>query len=260
MIDLWNNNEIEVLKSNYILEGDNNLPNLLGKSPNAIRIKASRLGISKFGYKANITLSSLEEQVILGGLMGDLYCRIREKNKNAQIQGAHCKKQEDYLLWKVNILKSLSFSFRRNKAGYLFFDSKNYPCLNEYYHLFYKNGKKTITEEVLNKIETFGLAIWYMDDGSYSNRDKSSRLYTNGFTYDENLLIKKWFENRWGVFPKITIYKDEKRCPGRVRYFLTFNVRETKKLIDMIRNYIHPSMNYKIGETFEIKSETNNGA
>ena len=85
-----------------------------------------------------------------------------------------------------------------------------------------------------------------MDDGSYNKRDKNCSIYTNGFSYKENILISKWFEKRWNIYPKI--YKVKKvDYPGKIWYYLNFNVNETEKLIRLIKVYIHPCMKYKIG-------------
>lgn len=248
MINLnWNKKEINLLKDSYLHKGEYYLSNLLRKSPNSIRIMASRLGIKKLDYRNRIRLSAVEEQVLLGGLLGDMYCRIPKTCKNARVEGAHCKQQEPYLLWKISLLRNLTFNLRRTKLGYLFFQSKAYFCLNYYSNLFYKNKKKEINVDILNKLAAFGLAIWYMDDGSYSKRDHNCNLHTNGFTYEENLIIKKWFENRWNILPKIYVHKEIKRYPNKKWYFLNFNVTETKKLIKIVRPHIHSSMEYKVG-------------
>ena len=243
----WKNEEIEYLKNNFLSLSYKDISKQLGRSPNAVRIKSFRLGIGKLKSRIDIKLSEEEHQIILGGLLGDLYCRISGSCKNAQIEGAHCKKQEPYLLWKVSKLKNLSFSFRRTNLGYLFFESRRYPCLNYYCHLFYKTGKKKINVFILNKLNRLGLAIWYMDDGSYNKRYKYCRLHTNGFTYDENLIIKKWFEEKWGIYSKINSCKQPKKYPGRIWYYLNFNSTETRKLIGLVEDYVHPSMEYKIG-------------
>ncbi len=252
----WTNNEIELLRRDYVDKGEFCLSSVLNRSPNAIRIMASRDGISKLAYRKDIKLSESEKQIILGGLFGDLYSRIKDKCKNARIEGAHCKKQEKYLLWKVNMLKSLSFNLRRNKLGYLSFESRRFPCLNYYHNLFYKNGKKEVTRQILDLVDRLGLAVWYMDDGSYKKRDRNCTLHTNGFTYAENLVIKEWFEEKWSIFPSICSNTDPKRHPGKRWHYLYFGTKEAEKFISLIKDYIHPSMLYKIGV---FKKELNGG-
>jgi len=243
----WTIKQIEILKSEYLKKGEHSISSIINKSPNAIRIKASRMKIYKLSQKENIKLSTIEEQVILGGILGDLCCRITKTCKNARIEGAHCRLQEPYLFWKVSILKNLSFIFWRSKLGQLRFQSKTYPILNHYYDLFYRNGKKEVDDHILEKVDEFGLAIWYMDDGSYIKRDRRSRLYTNGFSYNENIIMKGWFESKWNISPKIYSDKKPKQYPGKIWFFLQFNAKETQKLFSLIKDYIHPSMKYKIG-------------
>ena len=253
---LWKKEEVELLKFSYIEKEDHYLSRILERSPNAIRIKASRLGISKLKQREGIILSNDEEQVLLGSLMGDMHCRIRPWCKNAIVEEAHCKKQESYLLWKFETLKNLSFNSRRTKSGYLFLESRTYPCLNYYHELFYKDRRKTISLFVLDKIDGFGLAVWYMDDGYYNKKRKFSRLHTNCFSYDENFIIKKWFESKWKISPRIVKFRKPKEYPNKTWYYLEFGVGDTKKLFEIIKIYIHPSMKYKIGVFNEIKCES----
>lgn len=243
----WIEDEVRILKESYILKGEYNLSNTLNRSPNAIRIKASRLTIKKLAEREKIILSSVEEQVILGGLLGDLYCVITATGKNAKLEGAHCKEQAEYLFWKLSLLRSLSFHIRKNKFNAVCFESRSYPCLNYYRDLFYGGGKKAINLNILNNLNKLGIAIWYMDDGSYNKRDKNCCLHTNGFTYQENLLIKRWFENKWNISPKIYMRRSFKNNYKKVWYYLSFNVNETKKFIALIGDHIHPSMGYKTG-------------
>lgn len=242
----WSQEELSFLKENYVETEVISLSHILNHTPTSIRVMACRLKLSKYKARENIKLDYEETQIILGSLLGDMYCRIHQRCKNAQIEGAHCTKQEPYLLWKVNSLKNISIHLRRGKLGQLHFESKNYPCLNYYHNLFYKKGKKKVTMEVLNQIGELGLAVWYMDDGHHK-KGKRSYLFTNGFTYKENVMIKNWFERRWDILPKIYIKKGLGDYYGTEWFYLAFSVEGTRKLINIIKNYIHPSMKYKMG-------------
>ena len=192
-------------------------------------------------FDRDINLSYNEKQIILGSLIGDMHCRIRKRNP--QIEEAHSRKQEGYLLWKLSQLKKLTFTLWETNIGALQFESRVYPFLNYYYKLFYGNGKKQISNEILDQLDTLGLAVWYMDDGSYNKKGNSCRIHTNGFSYKENVLIKNWFEKRWRLFPKI--YSLLLR--GKRYYIINFNVKETKRFIKIVNPYIHRSMRYKVG-------------
>lgn len=245
----WSKDEKDFLKKFYVSRDVDYISSVIGRSPNAIRTKAWMMGFVKFDR--DIVLFPSEKQIILGSLLGDMYCRITNSCKNAQVEEVHSMKQQSYLLWKLSRLESLSFNLRETEIGALHAESRVYSVLNYYYCLFYKNGKKQVNRVILDKLDALGLAVWYMDDGSYSKKDKNCRFYTNCFSYEENLLIKRWFEERWNLLPRI--HSCFKR--GKSYYFINFNAENTKKLISIIEPHIHESMKYKIGSVEKMEAE-----
>ena len=242
----WNKAEVEYLKENFSSNQDKSLSAHLHKSPNSIRIKASRLRLKKdsSAYRINLKLTPIEEQVIFGGLMGDLHCRLTHTSKNARVEGGHGSNQGEYLAYKVELLNRLKCVIRLSKEGACYYQSKSFSRLNNLYKSFYQNGKKIVNREVLDKINPFGLFVWYLDDGSYHSRDKSSRLHTNCFTYEEHLVMKEWFEQNFGISPAIHKFKDQE---DKTIYYLSFPVSETRKLHDLFRDFEIPEcMKYKL--------------
>lgn len=61
-----------------------------------------------------------------------------------------------------------------------------------YKHRFYPNGNKTITRHLLNELNNDGLSIWF----SLNSRevDGGIAMGTTKFTYEENKIIKDYFE------------------------------------------------------------------
>lgn len=248
MNKLWNRTEIEYLKGNFSSNKDKSLSHFLSKSANAIRIKASRLNLKKEStiYIQSLVLTPDEEQVVLGGLMGDLHCRMTHTSKNTRLEGGHGSNQIGYLDYKIKLLGRLNCTVRLAKDGSTHYESKSFQCLNQYYTLFYPNNKKSINREILDRINKLGVLIWYLDDGNYHLRDKTSRIHTNCFSYDEQIIIKQWFEDKWNLSPKIYHYRDENNYPGKVWHYLNFSVSETKKLHDLFINFNIPEcMKYK---------------
>ena len=244
----WSKAEIGYLKENFSSNRDQSLSNFLNKSPNAIRIKSGRLKLNKesTNYRIDLKLTPNEEQIILGGLLGDLHCRITHTSKNARLEGGHGSNQIGYLDYKTKLLGRLNWTVRLAKDGSTHYESKSFQCLNEYYTLFYPNRRKLVNKTTLDRLDKLGLLIWYLDDGNYHLRDKTSRIYTNCFSYEEQLIIKKWFEDKWNISPKIYQYKDQNNYPGKIWYYLNFSVSETKKLHDLFVNFIIPEcMKYK---------------
>lgn len=229
---------------------DRQLAEVIGKSPNAIRIKSSRLGIKKesTSFRENLGLNPIEEQVILGGLLGDLSCRITRTSKYARLEGGHGSEQKEYLLWKAKILQRLMIKVRSAAGNTSLYNSKNFKILNEYYNLFYHSGHKSINQKILDLLDDFGLLIWYLDDGSYKKRDKSSCIYTNGFSFEEQVLMKNWFNKKYGLNPAIYKNRDLKRYPSKVWYYIYFGVKDTKKLFNILKKFHVPNcMKYKLG-------------
>jgi len=246
----WKRHEVECLKNNFPTTKDRELAKIIRKSPNALRIKASRLGISKeiTHYRNNLKLNSNEKQVIIGGLLGDLHCRVNTTSKNACLEGGHCFRQKEYLLWKINLIQRLGCKIRKTKINTYLYQSRNFKTLNRYIHLFYNKGFKYITRPVLNLLDDFGLLIWYLDDGHYHKRDKNIRLCTNGFSFEEQQTIKDWFIEKYNIKPKIHKNKNPKNYPGKVWYYLYFTVYDTKKLINIFKKFEIPDcMKYKLG-------------
>ena len=106
--------------------------------------------------------------------------------------------------------------------------------------MFYPLGKKQVTKEILNQLEPLGLAVWIMDDGTYDYNGNRINIATEHLSYEEHLLIKEWFENKFNISSKIYKHKNQ--------FYISFGVKETKKLIEIIKPFVIPSMRYKIGE------------
>ena len=82
-----------------------------------------------------------------------------------------------------------------------------------------------------------------MDDGCLSihKGNRYGKLCTHCFNYEENILIQKYFKRKWNIDVDIKIEKNK-------YYFIRFNVKALKKLIQIIYPYVIqiPSMIYKI--------------
>lgn len=198
----------------------------------------------------DISLSFKEQQILLGGILGDSYF---SKKKNI-VRFSHSNKQEEYLLWKYNQFSKddvRGIYTRHYKEGYINYSFEFVNKQNKYLDLFnfidknlYTNsGRKKISMKYLNQIDSLGLAIWWMDDGSLSvhKGNRYGKLCTHCFNYEENILIQQYFKQKWNIDVDIRVEKQK-------YYFIRLNVTALKKLIRII--YMHvteiPSMIYKI--------------
>ena len=96
------------------------------------------------------------------------------------------------------------------------------------------------TKEILNQLEPLGLAVWIMDDGTFSYHGNRINIATNDFSFNEQLLIKEWFQKKYDIIPKI--YKQNNQ------FYISFGVKDTKRLVNIVKSFIIPPMKYKVGE------------
>lgn len=195
------------------------------------------------------------KQVLFGSLMGDAH--LSKPTKNASYICTHCPAQKEYLLWKAGILKK---EFRVRVA--LYNKDINYkayvvqtncsPVLTALHRLFYvpfkkpgRKWRKIVSIEMLNQLNSLGIAVWYGDDGTYNVRDKACSLSTQGFTYKENLLIKRYFLERWEI--NATITADHNKEYNKTYYRVDFRALEAKKFLFLIKDNLPKSMVYKLG-------------
>lgn len=183
--------------------------------------------------------------ILVGILLGDGYI-----SKDGRLEIGHSINQKDYLLFKKERLKYLIYTSYReqlinNKFIQCSIRSGTTPYLRLMRKIWYKPNKQ-LTEKMINKINEEGLCYWYLDDGSLLfQRDKDGNiesrkgyLNTQGFTYEENLMLQKMLLNKYNI--KTLIHKDKEY------YRLYLNSTELKKLIKIIFPYCPPCMYYKI--------------
>jgi hypothetical protein len=203
-------------------------------------------------WNTNLSLNPLylvsteENDLIIGSLLGD--ASIRQRDKNCCFRFSHSIKQKDYAEFKKNILKDFNISefkeVKRRIAEHFIhaidFSTKTHPIFNYYRNLFYKSNKKIIDNNILEKINPRSLAFWICDDGSYDNKQGYIVLCTNAYSFEEHKLIKDFFNKKFDLDPTIG-FRDGKY------YYLRFKQEDSKKLIEIIRPFIPQCMMYKIG-------------
>lgn len=203
--------------------------------------------------KQNITLTSEQRQLIVGSLLGDGTMRLGEGARNANFKTEQGLEQQAYVLWKYRILKplvftepKLSYRYRENGDTYpksWWFRTVRHPLLTEIYVRFYeregyRTGRKRVPHDIGNDLDPLALAVWIMDDGSYSQGTIDISTYC--FTLTEIEVLQKGLKDRFGIEMKYHSDRDK-------GYRMYCNKRETLKLIEIIEPYVIPSLKYKIG-------------
>jgi hypothetical protein len=205
----------------------------------------------KFDFTINHDLRELDftpiqKSFVVGTVLGDGY--LLHAPDNACLRLTHSIKQLDYLEWKHSLLSNFILSDKPYMRIHNSFNTTTtlcsystivHPFLNELRDIFYPDGVKVISDNVLNLIDEFALAVWYMDDGSINKRYKTIVICTNSFSYEEHLLIQAWFYNRFGIETKIEPRLNHQFC-------IRINASVSRKFIDIVSPFVPDCMSYKI--------------
>ncbi len=194
-------------------------------------------------------MDKIQKAVVIGTILGDGFLQKTGKS-NARLRLEHSLKQQDYLVWKCKILNNFfqkkpeileRFNLKFGKS-YQYIRNQSYSGLEfgKLHQLFYVDGKRIIPNEFFKLLkEPMSLAVWFMDDGYYYPRDRIAYIYLPKLDSNStnNLLIA--LKMNYGLSPQLKIKK-------RGEYVLIFTVKDTAKLIQIIKPYIIKSMSYKI--------------
>jgi hypothetical protein len=195
-------------------------------------------------------------------ILGDGYI-----TKNNYLRIGHSCKQEEYLEHKKKLLENVelkvskTYTILKNQYCNKTFESREPILYKHYRHQFYPNGNKTVTRHLLNQLDANGLAIWFMDDGSCTKKYKNGygngrylQISTHSFTKEENNLILNYLDKVWNIQGRIRIAKKKDKPEY---FYITFNVNNSIKFIDIIKPYIIESMKYKIDFNYDYTNSSN---
>ena len=214
--------------------------------------------------KSKITKES--RNLLIGMLLGD-----GTISNNNVFKIAHSESQRDYLEWKVKQLKEAGI---RNNGIKSYIKIKGYktgvpvyytqlniiPFIKVLRKVFYKEKKILGNRKLLNRLDTKGIAIWYMDDGHINIRKtKDGRpmgFYIKISTCEpkqEVQTIIDFFKEQWNI--NFYMFHEGKKEDS---YSLCCGTKEGLKFIDIVKPYVSqvPSMIHKI--TYDLSQRKRN--
>ena len=230
--------ELQLTKNHKIFVEDVN-HNIVEKS-------ADELVVGDKIYNHITSLSSIQEQVILGGILGDSSFRhYNNKEYSNGIIMRHSLKQKDYVKYKNKLLGELVIHYKEYEAQNSYEKEKveawtySNQAISKIYQLCTKDNHKYITKEWLEKLNWLGIAIWYMDDGSLNVGTKNPSIYfhTEGYSKEENETIINFFSHI-GIKAYLRRYK--------TYYFVAISTNDSHKIWENIKTFIPDSMQYKL--------------
>jgi recombination protein RecA len=197
-------------------------------------------------------LSDFQWQAVLGGLMGDGALSPTRSGHGARYRFDHSARQAEYCDWKVSLFANIGGSRSvRATDGVVAYDMKPLPELAELRQAVYLGGKKVLSEDYLKQLTPLSLAIWYMDDGTFSARAKGLQERTKDGSGRSEICVEAlepttrgrlvtYLADTWGIKAKLVSSGAAKKA------VLIFAKDETAKLHALIAPFVHPSMEYKL--------------
>lgn len=201
------------------------------------------------------------KSILVGLYLGDgtITKPITPKD-NCYMMVQHSIKQIEYIKWlkeqlseicnkkeiRINVRHSGEFINYKTAN----FETHRHPFFRQL-RSYYIDGKKTVRKWMLTWLTPEAIAVWYMDDGSivtrnYKNKNGESYKYNGGckiatcsFTEKECQILLDYLEKTYDIKGKVYLTKGKNPT-------LFFNVTNTKKFIDLIKDYIPSCMSYKI--------------
>lgn len=192
-------------------------------------------------------MTTQQLQIILSGVLGDggLY-----KNGRNFYFKCSCKHKE-YIDFKSTFIPELLSEkwYRKSLNAGSYNDTPMHILRTKTSEELTAIKYMSLTE-ILDKLDDFGLAMWFFDDGSLHKTKFFYNLNTQSFSKSDNIVIKNWFKKKYNV--KCTLAKDKSY------YYLRINKLDGANVINnILRQYTLPCFVYKTSDPSNFKELPN---
>jgi len=223
---------------------------LLGRSVSSVGAKARRLGL-RASRRTPLpkTLEGRVRQVVLGSLLGDASIHVHTSAKTFYFEKSQRVDRLPYLQWtakeldifkpKIHLRTTFNTVTHRVATKCWLTTSAHTPVWKVMHDLFYRGAKhKRLPPEAVEELDGLGLAVWFMDDGTYVGR--RAHLCSFCGAKAENEAAAKILKARFGL--PFDVLK------GSFGFYLVLKAKYSPLLFEIIRDYVHPVYRYKLGE------------
>jgi hypothetical protein len=204
-------------------------------------------------YERNVTheLTDVQSEFLIGTMIGDGCLQLRDFGKNAYLTVKHSKKQYEYVVWKYNIMKpfvnmevksTTDYSYGK-PAEKVYFRTICHPVFTGLYRMFYDSGVKVVTNEIVDMITPFSIAVWFMDDGFTNGTNLV--FATESFVEEELERLQNMLKKKFGVHTTLWFSKYRKGSNQKM-YKLAALKKSVNDLASIIEPFVLPSMKYKL--------------
>jgi len=227
-------------------------PNHLVRTPGGWREAGELIVGDRVMQEVTQYLSEQQWQVLLGGLMGDSALSPSKSGNAARLRWGHGAKQEQYADWKRSMFDNVAVSKSSNDRGAVFYDMTPLAELAELRRVLYMTGdRKTLTTEYLKALTPLALAVWFMDDGTFTLRSKGVQKRTQGGSGRVEICVEAFTEGsqeRLLAHLRDTYDLDVQLRHAGVRNVavLQFTTESSARFLELVAPFVHPSMDYKL--------------
>ena len=174
--------------------------------------------------------------MVVGALLGDAY--LMPTTAGFCFRVNHGLLQRAYVDWKYSQLVQFVRTAPRQVDNCYYFRTVSHPYFKALRAEFYgESGKKTVPLELLwSEVGSFGLAVWFMDDGA--REGGQFRINTQSFSFVENEWVAEFLRAKFGI--GATLNRDKDRFRLRISY------EAAERFMELIRVHVRPDMLYKL--------------
>lgn len=198
-------------------------------------------------YKKTLTLSELQKEVIVGLLLGDGHIELSPNGQSARLKIGQSARSSEYVAFLHNIFSNVvrMQPHTRTVKGFgknfdrIEFTTLSMPDFKYFRDLFYKDRKRVVPDSISELLTAKGLAIWFMDDGSYKSKQcKGKILCTHNFNIEEIDILCKVLKDKFclDAIPRYQIDGTE----------IYIKASSFNKLKELILPFLVPSFYYKL--------------
>lgn len=193
---------------------------------------------------------NIKKEILFGLLLGDANLQTYTGGKSWRIRFIQSDKNKDYLFYLYSIFQSWvktppKQSFLESGHSRWTFNTTVQPVALEFANMFYFKNKKVIpsnNEYLVKYLTPRALAFWFMDEGSLKSNCLSYYLCTDSFDLKDlkrigEIVFKKKFDIDISFHKKGNNYR------------IYIPRKDSVKFRNLIEEYMHESMLYKLSKT-----------
>jgi hypothetical protein len=203
-------------------------------------------------YKQRLTLQPEQHHLVIGLMLGDGNLRFPGRSRQANLTVEHGDDQQEYVWYKYERFREWVLTLpsrvlriyhkdRSRTLGSWRFSTISHPTFTAYHHLFSRDGRKIVPENISDLVEhPLSLAVWLMDDGN-KNKDVLF-LSTESFTVQEQERLRSCLRERFGIDSTLNFHSHSN---GQDLFRIRLSREGSKRAVKLIAPFVLASLSYK---------------